>query len=76
MFFSVLYKIMVNKVTFAGFKGAIDPTGSAPGYFKVLGRTETVSQFFSIGLSKHSRTSLHNHHENALKPCFMAISVF
>jgi len=30
MLFSGLYKIMVNKVTFAGFRGAIASPGSAP----------------------------------------------
>jgi len=31
MLFSELYKIMVNKVTFDGFRGAIAPPGSALG---------------------------------------------
>jgi len=30
MLFSELYKIIVNKVTFLGFRGAIAPPGSAP----------------------------------------------
>jgi len=31
---------------------------------------------FSNGLSKLSRASLHNNHQNTLKPCFMTASVF
>jgi len=31
---------------------------------------------FSNGLSKSSRTSIHNYHQNTQKPHFMTISVF
>jgi len=41
--FSELYKIMVNKVTFVGFRGVIVPLGSAPGL-------QTVDSQYSGGL--------------------------
>jgi len=45
MLFSGMYKIMVNKVTFAGFRGAIASPGSAP-----VVRLVTIEQRYPIFL--------------------------
>jgi len=50
MLFSELYKIMVNKVTLVGFRGAIDPTGSAPAVTYFALRTGLSKALFPLSI--------------------------
>jgi len=69
MLFSELYKIMVDKVTFVGFRGEITSHGSAPGHSLQLWLFATRCGFFgedmlvallsnmSSGVRPHNRQS-------------------